>query len=156
MPRHLHPPSCALLAALLTLGVPAAFPDAFDLEAEPADQGGASHVEIVTPSGLRYTDLKPGQGQEAEAGKIVEIHYTGWLEDGKKFDSTEGDHPPLTFRIGAGDVIKGLDEGVSGMREGGKRKLIIPPDLGFGKQGGGGVIPPNATLVYEVELLSVR
>jgi FKBP-type peptidyl-prolyl cis-trans isomerase len=84
------------------------------------------------------------------------VRYTGWLEDGKKFDSTDDCPRPLTFRMGTGDVIKGLDEGITGMREGGKRRLVIPPELGFGKQGGGGVIPPNATLVYEVELVSVR
>ena len=112
-------------------------------------------VQVVTPSGLRYTDLKLGEGEEAREGKIVEVRYTGWLENGTKFDSSE-DATPLTFRVGAGDVIKGLDEGVTGMRTGGKRRLRIPPELGFGKQGGGGVIPPNATLIYEIELAVVR
>jgi len=136
--------ACALVATLLSLEA-----------AAPAD-GGTSHVEIVTPSGLRYLDLLIGQGNEATEGKIVEVRYTGWLKNGKKFDSTESCDKPMTFRMGAGDVIKGLDEGISGMREGGKRRLIIPPGLGFGKQGGGGVIPPNEVLTYEVELLAVR
>jgi FKBP-type peptidyl-prolyl cis-trans isomerase len=149
MPSPLHS-SCALLAALLTLGAAAG------LGAETETGHGESHAEIVTPSGLRFTDLHLGQGQEATEGKIVAVHYTGWLEGGKKFDSTETCDKPMTFRMGAGDVIKGLDEGISGMREGGRRRLTIPPDLGFGKQGGGGVIPPNAILVYEVELVAVR
>lgn len=112
-------------------------------------------VVVVTPSGLRYVDLKLGQGEEAREGKILEVNYTGWLKDGTKFDSTV-DRRPLTLRLGAGDVVKGLDEGLTGMKIGGRRKLIVPPELGFGKEGGGGVIPPNATLVYEVELLGVR
>ena len=114
-------------------------------------------VMVVTPSGLRYVDLKLGEGAEAGEGKILEVNYTGWLKEGwVKFDSTLDSHRPLTLRLGAGDVIKGLDEGLTGMKVGGKRKLIVPPELGFGKEGGGGVIPPNATLVYEVELLAVR
>jgi FKBP-type peptidyl-prolyl cis-trans isomerase FkpA len=152
------PPShrrCALLTAWFALAALAASADPGAAGSEAGEKRG-SHVEIVTASGLRYTDLRPGQGAEATEGKIVEVHYTGWLENGKKFDSTENCKSPFTFRIGAGDVIKGLDEGVTGMREGGKRRLVIPPELGLGKQGGGGVIPPNATLTYEVELLSVR
>lgn len=114
-------------------------------------------VMMVTPSGLRYADLKIGEGAEAEEGKILEVNYTGWLREGRvKFDSTLDTQRPLTLRLGAGDVIKGLDEGLAGMKVGGKRKLIVPPELGFGKEGGGGVIPPNATLIYEVELLAVR
>jgi FKBP-type peptidyl-prolyl cis-trans isomerase len=153
---HLPPSTSALLATTLlaALGVSAglaAQPEPF----EKLEKGGA-RVEIVTATGLRYTDLKIGQGQEAAEGKIVEVHYVGWLEDGKKFDSTHNCPRPLTFRMGTGDMIKGLNEGISGMREGGKRRLIIPPELGFGKQGGGGVIPPNATLIYEVELLAIR
>jgi FKBP-type peptidyl-prolyl cis-trans isomerase FkpA len=156
MPRPHSSPSAAsaILATLLVLGVSAALaaqPEPF----EKLEKGGA-RVEIVTASGLRYTDLKIGQGQEAAEGKIVEVHYTGWLTDGKKFDSTHDCPQPLMFRMGTGDMIKGLNEGISGMHEGGKRRLIIPPELGFGKQGGGGVIPPNATLIYEVELLSIR
>ncbi|MFP5285453.1 MAG: FKBP-type peptidyl-prolyl cis-trans isomerase [Thermoanaerobaculia bacterium] len=101
-------------------------------------------------------DLKAGQGEEARAGKVVEVHYTGWLENGTKFDSSVDRNRPFTFRLGAGDVIKGWDEGVAGMKTGGRRKLIIPPDLGYGKRGAGEVIPPGATLIFEVELLGVR
>jgi FKBP-type peptidyl-prolyl cis-trans isomerase len=143
-PLHRLP---ALVTALLALAAPACLAQS---------EGGGSHAEIVTPSGLRFTDLRVGQGQEAGLGKIVEVHYTGWLKDGTKFESTDTCRKPMTFRMGAGDVIKGLDEGIAGMREGGKRRLVVPPDLGFGKQGGGGVIPPNAVLTYEVELLAVR
>jgi FKBP-type peptidyl-prolyl cis-trans isomerase len=151
-PPQPHPsPSAALLATLLALGGSAGLA----AQPEPPGKQGA-HVEIVTATGLRYTDLKIGQGQEAVEGKIVEVHYIGWLEDGRKFDNTHDCPRPLTFRMGTGDMIKGLNEGISGMREGGKRRLIIPPELGFGKQGGGGVIPPNATLIYEVELLAIR
>jgi FKBP-type peptidyl-prolyl cis-trans isomerase len=112
--------------------------------------------EIVLPSGLRYQDLKVGEGEEARDRRILEVHYTGWLQDGTKFDSTQDCDRPLTLRLGHGDVVKGLDEGLAGMRVGGKRRLIVPPELGFGKEGGGGVIPPNSTLLYEVELLAVR
>lgn len=153
MPHPIHR-SYAFLATLLAFGALGGL--GAQAEPEPPEKGGGSHAEIVTPSGLRYADLRLGQGQEAVEGKIAEVHYTGRLEDGKKFDSTSDCPRPLTFRIGAGDVIKGLDEGVAGMRQGGKRRLVIPPGLGFGKQGGGGVIPPNATLIYEVELLAVR
>jgi len=111
--------------------------------------------EIVTPSGLKYTDLKLGQGDPAETGKVLEVHYSGWLENGVKFDSSIDDHP-FTFRLGALPAIKGWDEGLMGMRVGGKRRLVIPPELGFGKQGVGSVVPPNAVLVYEFELLAVR
>ncbi len=121
-------------------------------EPEPAKPG----PEVVLPSGVRYVDLKPGTGDEARDGKILDVHYTGWLEDNTKFDSTQDCEQPLTLRLGAGDVVKGLDEGLAGMRAGGKRRLTVPPELGFGKEGGGERIPPNATLIYEVELLAVR
>ena len=116
----------------------------------------ASIPEVVTPSGLKYTDLRVGEGDEAGSGKIVEVHYVGWLEDGMRFDSSRDHNRPLTFRLGAGDVLKGWDEGLVGMKVGGKRRLIIPPGLGFGKQGVGSVVPPNAVLFYEFELLGVR
>jgi FKBP-type peptidyl-prolyl cis-trans isomerase len=119
---------------------------------EPANE--AAH-EIVTPSGLKYVDLKVGAGAEAKAGNTVEVHYTGWLEDGTKFDSSLDRKQPLRFKLGAGQVIKGWDEGVAGMKVGGKRKLIIPAALGYGRMGAGSVIPPNANLVTEVELLAV-
>jgi len=115
----------------------------------------AAGKEIVTPSGLKYTDLKMGAGAEAKAGDAVQVHYTGWLVDGTKFDSSRDSNRPFRFKLGAGQVIKGWDEGVAGMRVGGKRKLIIPAELGYGRQGAGSVIPPGATLVFEVELLGI-
>ena len=102
----------------------------------------------------KVEELVVGKGPEAVRGKTVEVHYTGWLTDGKQFDSSVGG-PPFSFRLGAGQVIEGWDRGVAGMRVGGKRKLEIPPGLGYGARGAGGVIPPNATLVFEVELLGV-
>jgi FKBP-type peptidyl-prolyl cis-trans isomerase FkpA len=109
------------------------------------------------PSGLKYQDLKVGDGAIAESGKTVQVHYTGWLTDGTKFDSSVDRGQPFSFRLGAGNVIRGWDEGVKGMRIGGKRKLTIPPDLGYGAAGTpGGPIPPNATLVFDVELLDVH
>src|SRR5438309_11611909 len=107
--------------------------------------GGSDKKEDYkkTESGLKYADLKVGTGDEAKKGDNVEVHYTGWLKDGKKFDSSKDRGQPFPFRIGAGDVIKGWDEGVQGMKVGGTRKLIIPPDLAYGKRGAGGVIPPD-------------
>lgn len=105
---------------------------------------------------LKYEDLKEGSGAEAKKDDVVEVHYTGWLEkNNKKFDSSVGKRP-FSFKLGAGDVIKGWDEGVPGMKVGGKRKLIIPPELGYGVRGAGDDIPPNATLVFEVELLKIK
>ena len=112
-------------------------------------------IPTVTASGLSITDLDLGNGEEAIAGKKVTVNYRGMLENGKEFDSSYG-RGPFSFSLGAGQVIKGWDEGVAGMKVGGKRKLIIPPDLGYGNRGAGGVIPPNATLVFEVELLEVN
>jgi hypothetical protein len=110
-----------------------------------------------TSSGLQYWDLKQGTGATASTGKTVSVHYTGWLaKDGKKFDSSVDRGQPFMFQLGAGQVIKGWDEGVSGMKVGGKRQLRIPPDLGYGNRGAGGVIPPNATLIFDVELLGVK
>jgi len=111
---------------------------------------------IETSSGLRYQDLVVGDGDEASPGKEVVVHYTGWLTDGSKFDSSVDHGRPFPFNLGAGDVISGWDEGVAGMRVGGKRKLVIPPALGYGSSGFPPVIPPNATLVFDVELLEVR
>jgi FKBP-type peptidyl-prolyl cis-trans isomerase FkpA len=110
---------------------------------------------ITTNSGLKYEDLQEGTGTEAKAGDNVQVHYTGWLTDGTKFDSSLDRRSPFTFKVGAGRVIKGWDEGVAGMKVGGKRKLTIPPELGYGSRGAGGVIPPNAELIFEVELLKV-
>ncbi len=112
-------------------------------------------MSTTTPSGLIIEELAVGDGDVATAGQQVKVHYTGWLTDGKKFDSSKDRDDPFVFPLGAGRVIKGWDEGVQGMKVGGKRKLTIPPGLGYGSRGAGGVIPPNATLVFEVELLGV-
>ena len=110
---------------------------------------------IETDSGLKYEELETGDGATAETGLQVTVHYTGWLEDGTKFDSSLDRNDPFVFKLGMGMVIKGWDEGVAGMQVGGKRKLTIPADLGYGERGAGGVIPPNATLIFDVELLAV-
>jgi len=110
---------------------------------------------ITTESGLKYEELTEGTGEVATAGTRVSVHYTGWLTDGQKFDSSKDRNEPFEFSLGAGMVIRGWDEGVQGMKVGGVRKLTIPPELGYGVRGAGGVIPPNATLVFEVELLGV-
>lgn len=109
-----------------------------------------------TASGLIIEDLAQGEGDTAAAGQVVRVHYTGWLTDGRKFDSSVDRDEPFDFPLGRGHVIRGWDEGVAGMRVGGRRKLTIPPELGYGARGAGGVIPPNATLVFEVELLAIR
>jgi len=110
---------------------------------------------VTTASGLKYTDLVVGKGASPVAGKQVKVHYTGTLENGKKFDSSVDRNEPFSFVIGVGQVIPGWDEGVMTMKVGGKRKLIIPSKLGYGASGAGGVIPPNATLLFDVELLDV-
>lgn len=109
-----------------------------------------------TASGLQYWDIKAGTGKVAEKGHKVTVHYTGWLTSGKKFDSSVDAGRPFEFSLGAGQVIQGWDEGVAGMKIGGKRQLRIPPQLGYGDRGAGGVIPPNATLIFDVELLGVQ
>ena len=111
---------------------------------------------ITTESGLQIEDVSVGTGDTAEAGQNVVVHYTGWLTDGSKFDSSKDRNDPFQFGLGQRQVIAGWDEGVQGMQVGGVRKLTIPPQLGYGARGAGGVIPPNATLVFEVELLAVR
>src|ERR1039458_6126178 len=110
----------------------------------------------ATVTELKKEDTKVGTGAEAVTGKSVSVHYTGWLTDGTKFDSSKDRGHPFSFQLGAGQVIKGWDQGVAGMKVGGVRKLTIPPELGYGARGAGGVIPPNATLVFEVELLGVQ
>jgi len=110
---------------------------------------------VTTASGLQYWDLKTGSGATAAPGNTVSVHYTGWLSAGEKFDSSLDRSRPFEFRLGAGRVIKGWDEGVAGMKVGGKRQLRIPPALGYGANGTG-PIPPNATLVFDVELLEVK
>jgi FKBP-type peptidyl-prolyl cis-trans isomerase FkpA len=110
-----------------------------------------------TSSGAEYWDITTGTGATASSGKTVSVHYTGWLaSNGKKFDSSVDRGQPFMFQLGAGQVIKGWDEGVSGMKVGGKRQLRIPPELGYGSRGAGGVIPANATLIFDVELLAVK
>jgi peptidylprolyl isomerase len=115
---------------------------------------------VTTPSGLKFTDTKVGTGAEAKNGQTCVMHYTGWLYEngtkGQKFDSSLDRGEPFSFALGTGQVIKGWDEGVAGMKAGGKRTLIIPPQLGYGEAGAGGVIPPNATLMFDVELLEVK
>lgn len=110
----------------------------------------------VLPDGLKMWDIKVGTGERAIGGEDVTVHYTGWLTNGKKFDSSVDRGEPFTFQLGAHHVIKGWDEGVAGMRVGGKRRLEIPPDLGYGARGAGRDIPPNSTLIFDVELLKVR
>lgn len=110
----------------------------------------------TTPSGLQYAVLQPGTGAQPQPGQTVSVHYTGWLTDGTKFDSSRDRNAPLEFPIGQGRVIRGWDEGVAPMKIGEKRTLVIPPDLGYGARGAGGVIPPNAILVFNVELLGAR
>jgi len=111
---------------------------------------------IKTASGLEYWDIKAGTGAVAQPGHKVKVDYTGWLTNGKKFDSSVGTGRPFEFMLGAGQVIKGWDEGVAGMKIGGKRQLKIPPDLAYGARGAAGVIPPNATLIFDVQLLGVE
>ncbi|MDX9955654.1 MAG: FKBP-type peptidyl-prolyl cis-trans isomerase [Anaerolineae bacterium] len=121
--------------------------------------GGKNPAEeetVTTKTGLQYVDIKVGEGDMPKLGDTVVVHYTGWLEDGTKFDSSVDRGEPFEFSIGLGQVISGWDEGVGTMRVGGVRKLIIPPDLGYGAGGAGGVIPANATLIFEVELLEIR
>lgn len=120
----------------------------------PANKNGGKIV--TTKSGLKYQDLVVGKGPSPKEGHTVKVHYTGWLTDGKKFDSSKDRGEPFEFVIGQRQVIKGWDEGVMSMKVGGKRKLTIPPDLGYGASGAGGVIPPNATLIFEVDLLGVK
>lgn len=120
----------------------------------------ATEEIVKTKTGLEYQDLKAGTGTEAVSGKTVSVHYTGWLNEGgkkgKKFDSSLDRGQPFNFSLGAGQVIKGWDEGVAGMKVGGKRTLMIPASLGYGTRGAGAAIPPNANLIFDVELLGVK
>jgi peptidylprolyl isomerase len=127
---------------------------AADLAPEAASELSEDAL-VTTDSGLQYVDIVEGTGAMPQTGQRVTVHYTGTLEDGTKFDSSRDRGRPFTFQIGVGQVIKGWDEGVGTMRVGGQRKLVIPPDLGYGSRGAGGVIPPNATLLFDVELLRI-
>ncbi|MDD5530175.1 MAG: FKBP-type peptidyl-prolyl cis-trans isomerase [bacterium] len=111
---------------------------------------------ITMKSGLKCKDIKIGKGKMVKRGSRITVHYTGWLLDGTKFDSSKDRRSPFTFIVGAGQVIKGWEQGVIGMKEGGKRKLMIPPELGYGEQGAGSFIPPNSELIFDVELLKVK
>jgi len=139
----------ATALAVTTLGPIAMTDDAF-----------AQGKPVTTPSGLQMTDTQVGTGAQPKQGQTAVVHYTGWLYDkgqkGKKFDSSADRGQPFEFPVGAGRVIKGWDEGVASMKVGGKRTLVIPPQLGYGERGAGGVIPPNATLIFDVELLGVK
>jgi FKBP-type peptidyl-prolyl cis-trans isomerase len=125
-----------------------------------ATTAAAATAPVVLPGGTRATDIKVGTGAEAVPGQLVAVHYTGWLwldgMKGKKFDSSKDRGEPFVFPLGAGQVILGWDEGVSGMKVGGSRTLIIPPNAGYGDAGAGADIPPNSTLIFEVELLAVQ
>ncbi len=131
-----------------------------DVTREPAGFSAALAVDTTaltkTPSGLRYQDLNEGDGAQATVDQTVVVHYTGWLPNGEKFDSSRDRNQPFSFTLGAGQVIAGWDEGVAGMKIGGRRKLVIPADLGYGTAGAPPAIPPGATLVFDVELLEVR
>jgi FKBP-type peptidyl-prolyl cis-trans isomerase len=140
------PPQTAAPAASPASGAPVTF----------APQLGVDLKSMTTtPSGLAYKDTKVGSGPVAKAGQTASVQYTGWLPDGTKFDSSRDRNEPFSFGLGAGQVIKGWDEGVAGMKVGGRRLLVIPPSLGYGA-GGAGPIPPNSTLVFDVELLGVK
>ncbi len=146
----------ALMIAVLALMVSAG------AQSAPAKTPTSGPTKVTgaptkTPSGLEYWDIKVGTGAVAQAGHKVKVDYTGWLTNGKKFDSSVGTGRPFEFMLGAGQVIKGWDEGVAGMKVGGKRQLRIPSDLAYGASGtGGGLIPPNATLIFDVQLLGVN
>jgi peptidylprolyl isomerase len=142
-----------------TSGTPVAQSAADLMAEETPDETSPDMAEeetyLTTDSGLQYLDIVEGTGAMPQAGQRVTVHYTGTLDNGLKFDSSRDRNRPFTFTIGVGQVIKGWDEGVATMRVGGQRKLIIPPELGYGARGAGGVIPPNATLLFDVELLRI-
>jgi len=149
-------PRAALLAAIVVLALPVFGSSIMDHSA----MSQSSAKPVTTSSGLQIIDSKPGTGASPRSGQTVVVHYTGWLyangAKGKKFDSSVDRNEPFEFPVGAGRVIRGWDEGVGSMKVGGKRTLIIPPQLGYGASGAGGVIPPNATLMFDVELLGLK
>ncbi len=146
----------AALAALLTI----LFAPAQEIEAKGLFSKEKTKLAqaqgVTTPSGLKYQDTVVGNGPAPRQGQKVSVHYTGWLTNGTKFDSSRDRGEPFQFTLGRGEVIKGWDEGVASMKVGGRRKLTIPPDLAYGSRGAGGAVPPNATLVFDVELLGVQ
>jgi len=148
MPRLLVAAALSLVLVACASSAPA--------QSTSGGSAAANATEVTMQDGLKYTDEQIGTGAEAVSGKTAVVHYTGWLMDGKKFDSSLDRNQPFSFALGAGQVIKGWDEGVQGMKVGGKRTLIIPPELGYGARGAGGVIPPNATLKFDVQLLDVK
>jgi FKBP-type peptidyl-prolyl cis-trans isomerase len=144
------------LIAIVTFGATALFAQGGSKKPDTSAPTKVTGDGTKTADGLQYWDIKVGTGPAATAGQTVKVHYTGWLINGKKFDSSVDRGEPFTFPLGGGQVIKGWDEGVAGMKVGGKRQLRIPPQLGYGDRGAGGVIPANATLIFDVELLGVR
>jgi FKBP-type peptidyl-prolyl cis-trans isomerase FkpA len=161
--RSISPTPGALLRRLLVFLSAGALACGGSADREgQASTGFSASLEVdttaltKTPSGLRYQDVTEGQGTEATADRTVSVHYTGWLPNGEKFDSSRDRNEPFSFTLGAGQVIAGWDEGVAGMKVGGRRKLVIPADLGYGTAGAPPAIPPGATLVFDVELLDVK
>ena len=148
------------LAALATVGAMLVLAAPVASAQEKKENGKMEYKWQMMPSGLKYQDLKEGDGPQPKNGQTCVVHYTGWLweggEKGKKFDSSVDRGQPFEFGLGMGRVIKGWDQGVATMKVGGKRLLLVPPQLGYGARGAGGLIPPNATLLFEVELLSVK
>jgi peptidylprolyl isomerase len=130
-------------------------PQAATSAATPTEKKSMSEI-VTTASGLKYEVIAEGNGAAPKAGQTVIVHYTGTLEDGTKFDSSRDRNDPFSFKLGAGQVIKGWDEGLALMKVGDRRKLTLPPELGYGARGAGGVIPPNATLIFDVELLGIK
>ncbi len=163
MSMHRGHVALAALALIVVQGCDRAGDEAAPESSAATDQAPAVTVTNVTDSGLGIAELVVGDGDSAAAGQTAVVHYTGWLFDpgapgsrGQKFDSSRDRGQPFRFPLGAGRVIRGWDEGVAGMRVGGRRELVIPPELGYGDRGAGGVIPPGATLVFDVELLGVE
>ena len=160
MKKSLNLIALVTLATLVTLALPLSAQEKAAAKAGTKPAAEQKETKLTaTPSGLKYEDVKVGTGAEPKSGQTCSVHYTGWLYEngtkGKKFDSSVDRGQPFEFPVGQGRVIRGWDEGVLSMKIGGKRNLVIPPDLGYGATGAGGVIPPNATLVFEVELLGV-